>query len=278
MIPDLSYIKTNSVIKQYETEGHSPFLVLGDDFKSYVLKYPKNQFDKYSIIKEFLCHYFLLCWSIPTPHAVAISIPNDVLDSELIPKRVRPFIENTDCFGSELIKNPVEMQDFIVAANKTSLRQIKNPSTIFDIAIFDIWIENDDRKPSNNNILLCPADKGLYLYAIDNAYTFATLKFEELNNSSVSFSDNDSILYSPLANSIINQSKINQEWMSIAKEKFYLCIQLVEKYFPDIIKNIPASLDFSNSDASTLSNFLFNKERNKQVFEQFCYIVNLISK
>ena len=59
---------------------------------------------------------------------------------------------------------------------------------------------------------------------------------------------------------------------------FYLCIENVTNFFPQIIDNIPESLEFTDEDRTILSDFLFNKERNVLVFQEFCYILNSISK
>jgi len=279
MIENLSYKQTITIISQYETEGHSPLKVVADDFKTYVLKFPKNLSDKNSIVKEFLCHYLLKCWSIPTPPIVGLSIPNDLLiNSPILSRREKVLIGENVCFGSQLIYDAIELNDFIEAKNRTSQKKILNIEDIFKIALFDIWIENEDRRPTNNNILLCPDKKGLILNAIDHAFTFSTLNFNELNYQTLNFSINDSILYSGLAKSIIESTKLNKEFYINSEEIFYLCIEYVANSFNRIIENLPESLEFTNKDRTILSDFLFNKERNVLVFQEFCYILNSILK
>ncbi len=279
MFENLSYKQTRTVISQYDTEGHSPLKVIADDFKTYVLKFPKNMSDKNSIVKEFLCHYLLKCWSIPTPPIIGLSIQHDLLiNSPIISKRDKGLIGNNVCFGSQLIFDVIELNDFIEAKNKTSQKRILNTDDIFKIALFDLWIENEDRRPTNNNILLYPDKKGLIINAIDHAFTFSTLNFNELQYSTLNFSDNDSILYSTLAKSIIDSTKLNREFYEKSEEMFYLCIENVANFFSQIIVNIPENLEFTEEDRTFLAEFLFNKERNILVFQEFCYILNSISK
>ena len=278
MIEDLPYRKTLSIISQYETEGHSPLKVIADDFKTYVLKFPKNMSDKNSIVKEFLCHYLLKCWTIPTPQIAGLTISNDLLlNSPIVSKRNKMLIGNNVCFGS-LLLNTIELNNFIEAKNKTTQKKVLNSNDIFKIALFDLWIENEDRRPTNNNILLCPNKKGLILNAIDHAFTFSTLGFNDLKYSTLSFSDNDSILYSNLAKSIIFNTKINRDFLTNMEEMFYLCIENVTVSFPQIVNNIPDNLEFTEEDRTILAEFLFNKQRNVLVFQEFCYILNSISK
>jgi hypothetical protein len=279
MIENLSYKQTITIISQYDTEGHAPLLVLADDFEKYVLKFPKNASDKNSIVKEFLCHYLLKYWSISTPFIAALSVPHDLLvNSTFLSRRDKVLIGDNICFGSKLIPNAVELNDFIEAKNKTSQKRVLNSEDIFKIALFDIWVENEDRKPTNNNILLDPNKKGFILNAIDHAFTFSTLNFNELNFPPLNYSYNESILYSTLAKSIIDNTKLNREFYTKSEEMFYLCIQNVEDNFSKIVDNTPENLGFSEEDRTILAEFLFNKERNVLVFQEFCYILNSISK
>jgi len=279
MIEKLSYHRTLSIISQYDTEGHSPLKVIADDFKTYVLKFPKNRYDANSILKEFLCHYLLTCWSIPTPPIAGLTIPHDLLiNSPLISKRDRGLIGDNVCFGSQLIVEAIELNDFIEAKNKTSQKRILNSNDLFKIALFDLWIENEDRRPTNNNILLCPDKKGFIINAIDHAFTFSTLNFNELTYPTLNFSDNDSILFSTIGKSIIQSTKLNREFYIKSEEMFYLCIENVANSFSQIIDNLPVNLEFTDEDRTILADFLFNKERNKLVFQEFWYILNSISK
>ena len=54
---------------------------------------------------------------------------------------------------------------------------------LLKIALFDILVENDDRKPTNNNIIVQVVDKKYYFNAIDHAYVFNSLNYENLNPS-----------------------------------------------------------------------------------------------
>jgi hypothetical protein len=279
MIEELKYKQTKIIVSQYDTEGHSPLKVIADDLNPYVLKFPKNANDNVAIVKEFLCHYLLKCWSIPTPDIAGLSIPDDVLsESLIITNREKRLISNSVWFGSLLLPEPIELMDFISVHNSASQKRILNSEDILKIGLFDIWIENEDRRPTNNNILLSSTNKGFILNPIDHAFTFSTLNFSELTYSTVNFSDNDSILYTPLAKSVINKTQINREFYSKSEEMFYLCIDFALAAFPQIINNIPKNLGFTEEDKTILADFLFSKERNVSVFKEFCYIINLISQ
>jgi len=179
----------------------------------------------------------------------------------------------TDDFNPYVLKFPKNSFD-----NAPAQKKILNPNDILKIALFDLWVENEDRRPTNNNILLSPSNKGFVLNPIDHAFTFSTLGFSELTYSTVNFSDNDSILYAPLAESIIKKLGYKADFRTELQEMFYLCIENAKLFFPRIVSNIPENLEFTDNDKLKLSEFLFNKDRNILVWQEFIYIINSILK
>ncbi|MDP4701232.1 MAG: hypothetical protein NWS66_14910, partial [Saprospiraceae bacterium] len=65
------------------------------------------------------------------------------------------------------------------------------------------------------------------------------MNFDSLNPKYVSFGDNDSILYSSLGLSAISLAKKNKNWVSIAENKFYLCVKSTENSFQQICDTLP---------------------------------------
>jgi len=275
MIQPIPHKNVSSIIKQYDTDGHSPYLVLTDELEQYVLKTFKNTHDRPSLVKEFLCASLLNFWNINTPPVSTLSLSPELLDSPFVVNNNR-FSHSSVYFGSELMINSIDLQLFITAKGKVPIRKILNPSILLDIALFDIWIENDDRKPLNNNLLLCPNNKGLLITPIDHALTFASLQFNQLNPEFVSFSDNDSIVFSSLGLTVTRQMKINAKWLAHAKEKFYICTSLIEESFQQICDNLPIEFRLKDEEKDNLHGFLINKERNRNVFDLFSYIVSSI--
>lgn len=272
MLKPFELKKVTSIIKQYSTSGHSPYLVLTEDLDQYVLKAPLNSNGKPSIIKEFLCSQLLSIWGIRAPKAVTLCLSKDLLSSEPVQKNKALQIPKT-FFGSQYAQNSIDLQNFIGLKTKAGQSKIINIEALIDIALFDIWIENDDRRPSNNNIILCPTQKQLQIVPIDNAFTFATLNFNSLSSENLTFSYNDSILYSPLGFYVRGLIKKNLELLSIAEEKFYLCIQRAEDNFIRICDCLPADYKLTDNESACLKAFLFSSVRKKKVLELFKSIV-----
>lgn len=277
MIKPIQTKEVISILKYYDTSGHKPYLVLTDDYEQYILKAPNIRTDKNSLTKEFLCSLLLNIWKIDTPDIASLSLKSSLAVSEDILK-IKVLSYSSSYFGSKLKSDSIDMQYLISGMGKVSFRKIQNPITFIELGLFDIWIENDDRKPSNNNIILCPDNDKLIITAIDHAMTFASLAFDQLNPSNVSFSDNDSIIYTPIGYEIIKKLKINGNWLAKARERFYLCISESKLSFHEICNKLPLEFRLSYEEREKLNNFLFNTERNKKVFDQFSYILNTIIK
>jgi len=277
----LNYVNAITINRRYNTSGHSPILVTADDFNTYVVKFIKTSFDKHSITKEFLCSHFLTVWYVNAPTPAAVKFSNNILEQNTVNLTLKEQ-ENMSkmcCFGSRFIPRAIDLSNILSFKYYGSYSKIKNPDDIFKIGLFDIWVENDDRKDSNNNLLLYPTGKCLAIYPIDHAYTFSTMPFSDLHKgNNVSFSYNDSILHSDFAKHIIKKTKINQVFYDKLKKNFYLCIHNTEENLPLILQNIPKEYSLSSQEVDDLKSFLFNKNRNQAVFEEFVYILEKIKK
>ncbi len=268
MIEQLNHLKAINIVKEIPTEGHSPLLVIAEDYSNYVVKSAQSQNPCTCLINEFFCHYLLKLWQIPTPEIAAIKIDPNILPSNLSISNRKRYFERI-AFGSKWIENSVDMNEFMRVPKMVDYRKIYNPQDILLLGLFDIWVENDDRKPTNNNIIFSTEEGRLTIMAIDHAYTFSTLNHEELNPIHVSSSYNDSIILTPLGQ-IVKRKIINgKSWLPGTRNYFYFCIEKCERYFDEICDKIPKPLGFDLRLQNIMRNFLFDKERNKQVFNEF---------
>jgi len=268
MIESLPYRKVVTIRREITTTGHSPLEVLADDYNIYFIKSAQDQKPSYRLISEFLCHYFLKCWHIPTPAIAEVTLDSKLITDGFSDKHKKHFY-NRSCFGSQSIKDSIDLNEFFNPRSKPDFKKFYNPEILFKIALFDIWVENDDRKPTNNNILLQPVNGRFNIIAIDHAYTFNTMNYDDLNPIFVSLSFNDTILLSPLGQSVKKRLKKDAQWLADVKENFYLCVKLCEQNFIDISASVPQHLGFDLRLQTKLHSFLFNEKRNSKVFTEF---------
>ncbi|MHB8335803.1 MAG: HipA family kinase [Ignavibacteriaceae bacterium] len=259
-----------SVIEEKVGTAHSPLKIISDDFCEYYLKAPKNQTPELSIIKEFLISYLLNYWSLKTPEVAALKLDRGIINKPLSAFHNASDFDRT-CFGSKVIPINFEFSSILKLINKHDFNRFVNPDDILKLGLFDIWVENDDRKPSNPNLLLSDETNGFDFYAIDHAFTFSTVKFTDLDPLfDLGCSFNDSILYTDFSQSVFKYMfKGNPYWFDVVQDYFYLAIKKCQNNYHSIIENIPSDLGFDNVNQIALSNFLFSESRNKRVFDEF---------
>lgn len=268
MVETLKYLEAISVLEEISTEGHSPLKIITNDYCQYFIKNTRGRVPDYNIINEFLCHYLLKIWQIPTPDIAAIRVKPDMLP-DYVSTNHKKFYYNNITFGSKSIPFSVEMNSFINAHGKVDIRKVANPDDIIKIGIFDIWVENTDRKPKNNNIFLVIRDKMLQIWALDNAFTFDSIDYLNLNPAYITNTYNENILYTEFAKSIIDIKSKEEGWIKSLEEYFYICAANCEQYFDEIVDNLPVELEFSEDLQKAVKGFIFSKSRNKLVFEEF---------
>lgn len=272
-IKPLKQIKAILFDNEIGTTGNSPIKILGSDYKSYVAKNSKSKQPPTDIINEVLAHYFLKIWNIPTPEIALITINPASLPSKYSSNHKKCYYD-FDVFGSEWIK-AIESNDFIKIHNKKDFDSFNNLEKLFDIGLFDIWVANDDRKPTNHNLLLQTINGKQNIVAIDHAFIFESMNYANLNPDTFYPVENDNIFVSEFVKSlkryILNEKP---EFKAISKKTFYTYVGNCQKYFADIVKNIPKNWNFTEEHQTKLYDFLFNIDRNKKVFEEFQYKIS----
>lgn len=259
--------KVISIVKQIPTSGHSPHRVIADDYDEYILKIPNNAADVISIQKEVICSALLKVWELETPTACFLTLVQGLREE------INKTVHGNFFFGSNFINNAIDTNHLFRLEKKVNRKLVSNLNDLLKIALFDIWVANDDRKPTNNNLLFCPSGSNYQINAIDHAYNFATIKFSQLNNNDSYFSINDSILYTPIGKQAIKEAKVTTELINHFREIFYICLGNSEKRLDEILALFPQELQLTERDAISLRNFIFNEARNKLVFELFCSIL-----
>lgn len=265
-----------TIVKKFPTDGHSPYLAISNDFDQLVVKPPVSSFDFGSIKKEFLCALFLYYWDILTPQIFTCDVSEELLINQLN-NDLR--FKLTDCyFASLFYEDATELNELFEFKGKVALKNIIDSEDLIKIALFDIWIENDDRKPTNSNVLLKSDNNQFRIYAIDHAFTFASLGLDGLYPGELSFSDNDSILYSEFGRELVKYCEINANWISKFEQYFYLCIENIINNFDLIVSKMPVNYQLTDDEVNKLKLFLFDENRNKKVFATLLYIINDIRK
>ena len=243
------------ILKKYDTQGSSPILVMANDLKQWVCKYRNvNQ-----LFNELLSYQFAKIWQINIPECALIEIDYKKHIELLKNKRglERQFFER-ECFGSLFLQNAIDVNKTILM-DKDIVRRIKNKNDLLKIALFDIWLCNEDRTTNNYNLLL-QAVKGGYsiLYIIDNT---------EIFNSSMAYSQSleqiaqcDSILNSDLSTLVFkNNSEIVREVDVLLKE-FPIFTKSCQNNLQSILSQVPQQWNIDLESYETKISVIFTED------------------
>lgn len=267
---DLTSIQTNSIIKELPTEGHSPLLIVGSDYEMYVAKNDKGKQPPYSLINECLASFCFNHWNILTPEIKIIEIANELIDNqEGLSNNHRNHYYDTVCFGSKFIDRAIDVNALLITDKKKAFNKINNPLDIFHITLFDTWVENDDRKPTNYNLILEPFQKKFNIIPIDNAFIFSTMSYKDLKSNYVSVSVNDHLLVSDLGYLIKKNITVTNNFINSEREYFYLCIERCQQNFDAFMNQVSRYYNINTASIQNLKDFLFNHERNNKVFNEY---------
>ena len=252
--------------------AHKPLLVLAEDGGLYYLKYAKTQL--YELKCEWLCHYLLRLWEVATPEVAVLTVPPQ-LAAQLpaVAQGAARWLKQP-AFGSRQVAG-AEVSGFVHYDTATELATLSNPDDLLWVAAFDAWVSNDDRRASHHNMILGTdeaAGRGRQrCFAIDHAYTFASLPFEQLDPTETYFSYNANLSQAPAAQVVLNQWREKRPllWASEYERDFYLRVEKCRINFAAICALLPAPFQLSTAEQTNLANFLFDKNRLAQLWAEF---------
>lgn len=270
MLHKVPHYKVISCGEEIRTTGNSPVKVIAENYEAYLAKNSKALNPATDIINELLAHCFLKLWNLKTPPAAILDFSPDLLLPEYTKSHHRSSYYQKPIFGSSWLQSAFDSTAFFKAHNKLDTKVFCDFNDLFKIGLFDIWVENDDRKPTNLNLMFLENDNRKFdIIPIDHCYIFSTMKYQDLKPEYFSPSFNENLLVTELAGSLKKYKYENRTWDQEDKDYFYLCISKCEKFFDEIITFIPKEWNFTADDAAILKNFLFNAERNSKVFADY---------
>ena len=120
---------------------------------------------------------------------------------------------------------------------------------ILEIALFDIWLSNEDRSANNPNLMF-DMSKRNRIVPIDHQYIFNS---SSLHNGISTISFYDSILYSPIIKSFLKKSDLkDKKLLDRIEKKYFNCIKICKNELDVIIKNVPENWNIEGKKTKVL--------------------------
>lgn len=229
---------------------------MGDDFNQWVCKYK----DENKLFNELLASEFAKLWDIKIPETALVYIGYDdcVLPFSNKKGLERRFFDR-ECFGSLFLKDTIEIDNTILN-DKTFIRRIKNKENFLKIALFDIWLSNEDRSSNNYNLLL-HGSGGRYvlLYVIDHTEIFNSSMAYYDNNTIVEITEYDTVLNSTFAKLLYNNSEITSH-TNYLLGNFHNFVNTCKNNVSSILNQVPKSWNIDLQNYCTKIDFIFSNK------------------
>lgn len=259
------------VIRIFDTGGSYPLLITCDDLQNWVCKYERNTLN---LFNEFLAYRFAELWGLRLPDIAQVTVHERHLPLHM-QHRLQPHLFRKVCFGSKFIENSslISLTSLSSFQNYNFRKKIVNKSDFLKIALFDLWLANEDRNHNNFNMLLeFVGNKIYFICPIDHVTLFNSA---HLNYPIVSITDFESIINTSLAQALFKTDRRLGEYVNEIIENFYLCTTACEQQLLDILSIAPISW---NIDIPLLERRLkenvFSDEWKQQCVSQFRELVH----
>jgi len=198
-------ISIEEVSKRYDTSGSRPLLVHASDLEYYICKYPYHHRDP-KLLNEYLAFHFARVWDIKIPELGLVQVKPEHLPQEMLGMQLSYLSIEKPLIGSRLVVDVIEIIDSSSTGISASDLKKYNRMDFLKLALFDIWLSNEDRNCGNMNLLVNYQDEVILPIAIDH---------EKIFNSGSPFgqiyalSYEDSLFYSNLFHRLFTNRRKN---------------------------------------------------------------------
>jgi hypothetical protein len=266
----MDYLHSIEPIQKVFPTQREPVLVRCNDLQYYVCKH--SIFSPCDILfNEFLAARFLKIWGIYALSPSFVSISNEHLPENLISGVLQPASLKHILVGFPFIKDQKEvtLMDNGFAQNRNDWKKIRNINDLIRIALFDLWLGNDDRNWNNYNLLLESNNTGYFFIPIDHESIF--------NGNSLPYGINiqtetDSLIRTPLFNAVVSKRLIKNifENEKIFHEDFYLCTANCKHELDKLLEEIPHDWNISiDTKRELILKNVFSSKWEAEVFHNF---------
>lgn len=266
-------IEVQKIITEKTTIGSSPLQVFADDMNYYYAKTTTPKVPRAELINELICAYFAQCWDLKVPNFALSTFSDTVIDNYISEKgnlsnryKSTSFGNNL-FFASQIIESVTELEKYILPKQQ-GLKVFNKPQDLIKIGVFDYWIGNKDRQPSNPNILIGEFGKKFEFCPIDHAAAFGYVTdYHQVRDILLSIEPKNNILSSQIARYIINF--VDADTYAGLKKEIISCIDVVLQNIDFIFEQVPSSWGFSKKQKNHLKQFLSDNERNERIVNSY---------
>lgn len=249
---------TGAILGIFQT-GDRPVIVLCDDGNHYICKYKQPAAPANKLICEFIGSCFARCWNIATP--IMALVKNDAIlwdGFATSHDTIAPLL------GSRKMANVFDL--FEMNSDQVSMRQ-SSLNQLLTIALFDLWIANEDRTCNNYN-LLYDWNKD-WIVSIDYGGIFNS---GILNRPLYQLNASDSIISSDLFERLKHLGQ--QQVVESVEKSFAIFVKRCENIVTKVFQSVPEEWEINMSSIQDKVTELFCPHWIDETKETFENIIN----
>lgn len=224
-----------------------------------------------ALFNEFVAARFLQIWDIEVLDPYALHIKEEHLPKQFYSGKLQPASLKQSLIGFPYLKNQKYLTQFDIGFkdNYTDKKKLVNLDQLIKIALFDLWIANDDRNWNNYNLLLESRTNGFHFIPIDHETIF--------NSNSLQYGINiqteqDTLILTDLFKSVISKFRVKEllhDYELIQKD-FYLCVANCKSEFNKLLEEIPHDWKISiDTKRDVILGNIFTPKWQEDVFRYF---------
>ena len=244
-----------------------PVVIMAEDLEDYACKYDHTN----KLINEFIAHQFLQQWNLRVFPAAFINIKREHVPNEHLQGRLRLIDFDKPTFGSRYNNDAFDASNILMGLKNDNyvLSKFSERFDLLKIALFDLWLANDDRNHNNYNLMIVENE----FVPIDHSNIFDGGR---LGGQLAQLTEDDSLLNSDLALTFLNhKARVEAEGKKLI-QTFLTFVHKCDEILPKVVEDIP---DEWCSDKNWLlenirSSVIDNKEWLKQTISSFSQLIH----
>ncbi|SIS65516.1 HipA family kinase [Belliella pelovolcani] len=258
------------VNKRYETAGSRPLLIHASDMEFYICKYPYHWQDS-KLLNEYLAYNFAKIWGLPIPEMKLIDLKREHLPAQMLGMQLNYISIEVPLISSLKIQGITELIDEIAQGYTSNVISKFDKHLLLKIALFDIWLSNEDRNTGNMNLLINLDSNILKPILIDNEKIFNS---GSLFRPLLEITYEDSLFYTYLFRKVFgSRNRRNIKLIHEIEASLQPLCSLCFSQLSQIVEQIPYEWGYDrNQVQESLNENLFSEEwmgRVRQTYLQF---------
>ena len=243
--------------KQYPT-GEEPVLVMCSDMNFYMCKYIRHSASNQKLACELIGAKMAMVWRLNVPKISLVKIKSEHWPSFF----VRPKTMTT-MLGSRYL----DAVEYVLPSTFDKLAKTSEMfNQLLKIALFDLWMANEDRNSNNSNLLYDISNKSLV--PIDFGCILNTADFQ---SPLMQLTATDTIINSPLFKYLSNgiSSQGIQKVKDDLQKSYAIFLNQCRSQIDAISKEIPSDWSISAKDVTNKLLQLFEPAWTERVWDNF---------